>query len=128
MRLKWNDQRIAAIQHRLADALEGVEPGNGWRAWRAADGHPHRIEAVRAHLADAGKAWQDLSEEQRQEYVLSLFAPLPPSQELLAELVATATPVTATALDGPTLQRTSRALPPAVDDSLAPSRHSRPRA
>ncbi|MCO1593781.1 hypothetical protein M8C17_01215 [Micromonospora sp. RHAY321] len=43
------------------------------------EGHPLRIEAVRAHLADAGKAWQDLSEEQRQEYVLSLLAPCAPA-------------------------------------------------
>lgn len=44
---------IAAIQHRLADALEAADPGQGWHDWRNADGHPYRVQAVRAHLTGA---------------------------------------------------------------------------
>ncbi|MCO1594147.1 hypothetical protein M8C17_03135 [Micromonospora sp. RHAY321] len=82
---------IAAIQHRLADALEAADPGQGWHDWRNAAAHPHRVEAVRAHLTQAGKWWQDTSEEQRVAYVRDLLAPLRPSQELLAALITTAT-------------------------------------
>ncbi|WFE49878.1 hypothetical protein [Micromonospora sp. WMMD1155] len=77
---------IAAIQHRLVDALEAADPGQGWRTWRNADAHPHRVEAVRAHLAQAGEWWQDASDEQRAAYVRDLLAPLRLSQELLCEL------------------------------------------
>ncbi|MGC5017091.1 hypothetical protein [Micromonospora sp. DT47] len=79
---------IAAIQHRLADALEAADPSREWRNWRRADAHPHRVKAVRDHVAEAGKWWQDASEEQRAAYVGDLLAPLQPSQELLAELTA----------------------------------------
>src|SRR3954464_8831995 len=44
---------IAAIQRRLADALELADPGPGWSYWREADRHGQRIEAVRQHLAGA---------------------------------------------------------------------------
>ena len=93
----WDGERLSKYKHRLADALEAADPGNRWRDWRSADGHPHRVEAVRAHLTQAGKAWQDLSEEQREGYVLNLLAPLHPSQELLADLTATTAAMTATA-------------------------------
>ncbi|MEU7611926.1 hypothetical protein [Micromonospora sp. NPDC049204] len=77
---------IAAIQHRLVDALEAADPGQGWRTWRNADAHPHRVEAIRAHLTQAGEWWQDANDEQRAAYVRDLLAPLRLSQELLAEL------------------------------------------
>src|SRR5215510_3689183 len=60
---------IAAIQHRLADALEAADPGTGWRQWRRAEVHAHRVEAVRRHLAGAGKWWHDADHEQRAAYV-----------------------------------------------------------
>ncbi|WP_019900254.1 hypothetical protein [Salinispora arenicola] len=77
---------IAAIQHRLADALEAADPGQGWHDWRNADGHPHRVQAVRAHLTGAGKWWHDANGEQRAAYVRDILALLRPSPELLAEL------------------------------------------
>ncbi|MCM0676219.1 hypothetical protein NCC78_16195 [Micromonospora phytophila] len=82
---------IAAIQHRLADALEAADPGRGWHDWRSADAHPHTVEAVRAHLTEACSWWQEANEDQRLAYVRDLLAPLRPSQELLAELATTAT-------------------------------------
>lgn len=79
---------IAAIQHRLYDQLQAADPGKGWHEWRKADGHPHRLEAVRQHLATAGLWWTNSNTEQRITYVNDLLAPLRPSTELLAELVA----------------------------------------
>jgi hypothetical protein len=79
---------IADIQHRLADAPEDADPGHGWRDWRDAAAHPHRVEAVRAHLAEEGQWWQDASDEQRTVHVRTLLAPLRPSPELLVALAA----------------------------------------
>lgn len=66
-----------------ADALEAADPGHDWRN---ADGHPHRVQAVRAHLTGAGKWWHDANGEQRAAYVRDILALLRPSPELLAEL------------------------------------------
>ncbi len=71
---------------RLADALEAADPGQGWHDWRNADGHPHRVQAVRAHLTGAGGWWHDANGEQRAAYVRDILAPLRSSPELLAEL------------------------------------------
>jgi hypothetical protein len=80
---------LAAIQDRLADALEAADPGIGWRDWRDADGHPERIELVRRRLAEAGEWWRRATEENRAKHVRVLLAPLRPSDRLLAELAAT---------------------------------------
>ncbi len=77
---------IAAIQHRLADALEDADAGHGWRDWRDAAAHPHRVEAVRLHLLEENKWWDDASEEQRAAHVRNLLAPLRPAPELLSAL------------------------------------------
>ncbi len=93
---------IAAIQDRLADALEAADPGNGWRDWRDADRHGHRVEAVRRSLADAGRRWREMSVEQRAAHVRVLLAPLRPSDRLVNELIqepATSTADTAPAGD-----------------------------
>ncbi|MBE1485362.1 hypothetical protein [Plantactinospora soyae] len=79
---------IAAIQHRLADALEAVDPGGGWRTWRAAEAHTDRVEAVRRQLAGAGGWWRNMDEQDRRRYIQDLLAPLRVSDELLAELAA----------------------------------------
>jgi hypothetical protein len=79
---------IAAIQNRLADALEAADPGSGWTDWRAAEQHTDRVEAVRRHLSTAGRWWRDMSREQREGYVSDILAPLRLSDELLAELSA----------------------------------------
>jgi hypothetical protein len=93
---------IAAIQNRLADALEAADPGQGWRKWREAEGHPHRVEAVRRHLAKAGKWWQECDHEERIAHVRNVLAPLRPSDELLAELTAIGATVTASQGDSNT--------------------------
>lgn len=82
---------VAAIQHRLADALEAADPGDSWTVWRAADQHPHRVDAVRAHLSQQGEWWLASDEDRRSAYVRDLLAPLRPSRELLAELTAVQT-------------------------------------
>lgn len=88
---------IAAIQHRLADALEAADPSQRWRKWREAECHPHRVEAVRRQPTEApGKWWQDADHQQRRLYVRDLLAPLRPSDELLAELAGIEGAVTAT--------------------------------
>jgi len=87
---------IAAIQHRLADSLEAADPGQGWREWRKAEAHSHRVEAVRVHLAGSGKWWQDSGPEERAKYVRDLLAPLRLTEGLLAELTAIENPMTAT--------------------------------
>ena len=79
---------IAAIQHRLADALELADPGTGWNDWRKAEQHGHRVEAVRQYLAAAGPWWMQLGLEQRGAYVRDILAPLRVSTELLADLTA----------------------------------------
>ena len=78
---------IAAIQNRLADALEAADPGSGWTTWRAAAGHQQRVDAVRQHLSSTAGRWNDMSHEQRQAYVQDLLAPLRVPEGLLAELV-----------------------------------------
>ena len=79
---------IAAIQNRLADALEAADLGTGWTGWRAAEQHIDRVEAVRHHLSTAVRWWRDLSREQREDYIRDVLAPLRLSNELLAELSA----------------------------------------
>jgi hypothetical protein len=79
---------IAAIQHRLADALENAEPAKDWRTWRQAERHEHRVELVKARLAGAGGWWRKLSTDEKRAYVHDLLAPLLPSDELLDELAA----------------------------------------
>jgi hypothetical protein len=85
---------IAAIQHRLADALEDADAGHGWRGWRDAAAHPHRVEAVRLHLSEESEWWDGASEEQEATHVRNLLAPLRPAPELLFDLtgVTRATP------------------------------------
>lgn len=78
---------LAAIQHRLADALEAADPGTRWKEWRAAEQHLQRVETVRCHLSTAGQWWKDMAREQRGAYVRDILAPLRLSAELLAELV-----------------------------------------
>lgn len=78
---------IAAVQNRLADALEASDPGSGWAMWRAAEGHERRVEAVRRHLSSAGSWWDRMGAEQRRAYVLDILAPLRPQDGLLTELV-----------------------------------------
>ena len=77
---------IAAVQNRLADALQAVDPA--WREWLRAETHPHRVESIRLHLAEVGAWWQDSDREQRAKYVLDLLAPPQPSDELVADLTA----------------------------------------
>jgi hypothetical protein len=45
---------IAAIQNRLADALEAADAGSAWRNWRKAETHTDRVESIRLYLAGAG--------------------------------------------------------------------------
>jgi hypothetical protein len=78
---------IAAIQNRLADALEAADPGTGWRDWRDADRHDHRLDAVRRSLSHAGQRWQEMSVEQRTAHIRVLLAPLRPSDHLVNELI-----------------------------------------
>ncbi|WP_307872826.1 hypothetical protein [Paractinoplanes ovalisporus] len=78
---------IAAVQNRLADALEAADPGDGWTNWRAADGHETRVEAVRRHLRSSGDAWNSMSPDVRAGYVRDLLAPLRLPETLLAELI-----------------------------------------
>jgi hypothetical protein len=78
---------IAAIQNRLADALEAADPGAGWTTWRAADGHQQRIDAVRQHLVTTFGRSCGMTREQRRAYVQDLLAPLRIREDLLAELV-----------------------------------------
>jgi hypothetical protein len=78
---------LAAIQNRLADALEAADPGTGWTEWRAAAQHTHRVDAVRRHLASADGWWNAMSREQRDAHVRDLLAPLRVSDDLLGELV-----------------------------------------
>jgi hypothetical protein len=78
---------IAAIQNRLADALEAADPGLGWTTWRAAEGHDQRVDAVRQHFLSAAVHWNGMSREQRKAYVQDLLAPLRTPDDLLAELV-----------------------------------------
>jgi hypothetical protein len=78
---------IAAIQNRLADALEAADPGSGWTAWRDVEGHQQRVDAVRLHLVSAADHWNGMSREQREAYVQDLLAPLRTPHALLAELV-----------------------------------------
>jgi acyl-CoA reductase-like NAD-dependent aldehyde dehydrogenase len=93
---------IAAIQNRLADALEAADPGSGWTTWRAAEGHQQRIDAVRQHLLSAAGQWNGMSREQRQAYVQDLLAPLRTPDDLLAELVdVQASPVPTRSTDSP---------------------------
>ena len=77
---------IAAIQRRLADALEAAHPDQRWREWRKADGHADGVEVVRRHLAGAGTWWQEADPEKRAAYVRDLLAPLRPSDQLVVEL------------------------------------------
>ena len=49
---------IAAIQNRLADALEAADPGTGWTDWRPAEEHTDRVGAVRRHLSTPGRWWR----------------------------------------------------------------------
>ena len=79
---------IAAIQHRLADALESADGGTSWSDWRDAEQHAHRVDAVRRHLATAGRWWKELDPEQRDVYIRDVLAPLRLPAELLADLVA----------------------------------------
>jgi hypothetical protein len=81
---------IAAIQHRLADALENADAGHRWRDWRDAAAHPHRVEAVHLQLSEEGKWWDGASEEQRATHVRNLLAPLRPAPELLSALTGVA--------------------------------------
>jgi hypothetical protein len=78
---------IAALQNRLADALEAADPGSEWTTWRAAAGHQQRIEAVRQHLLSAAGRWNVMDHAERRAYVLDLLAPLHTSEDLLAELM-----------------------------------------
>jgi hypothetical protein len=78
---------IAAIQNRLADALEAADPGSGWTKWRAAGGHQRRVDTVRHHLMSSVSHWNDMGREQRRAYVKDLLAPLRIPEDLLAELV-----------------------------------------
>jgi hypothetical protein len=78
---------IAAIQNRLADALEAADPGSGWTEWRAAEGHEGRVDAVRHLLLSGSRAWTGMSREERQAYVQDLLAPLRLAQDLMTELV-----------------------------------------
>ncbi|WP_203841260.1 hypothetical protein [Winogradskya humida] len=92
---------VAAIQNRLADALEAADPGPGWTKWRAAERHQHRVDAVRQHLSDAGH-WNAMSREQREAYVEDLLAPLRIASDLLDDLVAVqADPVPTRSTDSP---------------------------
>jgi hypothetical protein len=78
---------IAAVQDRLADALEAVDPGSGWHSWRKAEAHTRRVEKVRRYLSTAGDWWRNMPEQERAAHVRVLLAPLRPSIELLDELV-----------------------------------------
>ena len=79
---------IAAIQHRLCDELVAADPGTGWQRWREAEGHEHRVDIVRQHLATGDPWWADPTIEDRAEHVRNLLAPLLLSPELVAELIA----------------------------------------
>lgn len=97
---------IAAIQNRLADALEAADPGSGWTTWRAAGGHQQRIDAVRQHLLSTTGRWNDMSREQRRAYVQDLLAPLRTPEALLAELIhVRAAPVPTRSTDSPAKDR-----------------------
>jgi hypothetical protein len=78
---------IAAVQRRLADALEAADSGTRWATWRAAERHVHRVELLRRHLAEAGRWWKEMSRERRGAYVQDVLAPLRLPAQLLAELV-----------------------------------------
>jgi hypothetical protein len=91
---------IAAIQNRLADALEVADPGSGWTTWRAADGHQQRVDGVRQHLLSTTGRWNGMSRERRRAYVQDLLAPLRISEDLLAELVVQAASVPVRSTDG----------------------------
>jgi hypothetical protein len=91
---------IAAIQNRLADALEAADPGSGWTSWRAADAHQQRVDAVRQYLSTTAVRSSGMSPEQRRAYAQDLLAPLRTPEALLAELVdAQASPVPAEPTD-----------------------------
>lgn len=99
MRLKFEGQAdeffgspyIAAVQHRVADALELAEPKRGWSEWRNASAHQHEVEIVRHHLAGLTNWWPSAAKSERAQYVRDLLARLLPSPDLLAELVNTDT-------------------------------------
>jgi hypothetical protein len=78
---------IAAVQNRLADALEAADPGSGWCDWRKAEAHTRYVEKVRGFLSTAGDWWRNTSEQERATHVRVLLAPLRPSAGLLDELV-----------------------------------------
>ncbi|WP_233624224.1 hypothetical protein [Actinoplanes sp. ATCC 53533] len=78
---------IAAIQNRLADALEAADPGSGWTTWRAADGHQQRVDAIRQHLESTASRRNGMTREQRRAYVQDLLAPLRIPEDQLTELV-----------------------------------------
>lgn len=77
---------IAAIQHRLVDALAAAEPTKDWDAWRDASRHPEKIDKVRQHLADLSDWWKGVPPAQREEHVRTVLAPLLLGKELLHEL------------------------------------------
>jgi hypothetical protein len=80
---------IAAIQNRLADALEAAEPAKDWGTWRSAEIHADRVELVRRRLGQAGEWWQNLTRDERRTHVRDLLAPLRASDELINTLAAT---------------------------------------
>ncbi|MCY1144139.1 hypothetical protein OWR29_39610 [Actinoplanes sp. Pm04-4] len=97
---------IAAIQNRLADALEAADPGSGWTTWRDAEGHQQRIDAVRQHLLSTAGHWNGMSREQQRAYVQDLLAPLRTSEDLVAELVdLQAAPISTGSTDSPAKDR-----------------------
>ncbi|MEV0899532.1 hypothetical protein [Actinoplanes sp. NPDC049802] len=65
---------IAAVQHRLADALATAEPSKPWAAWRDTAGHSEKIDKVRNHIAGLGRFWAEADATTRRKYVLDLLA------------------------------------------------------
>lgn len=95
---------IAAVQNRLADALEAADPGTGRTEWRGVQQHTQRVDDVRRHLLSAGSWWNDMTREQRTDYVRDLLAPLRVPDDILAdltELPAQPAPNPAAACDWP---------------------------
>ncbi|RZU51198.1 hypothetical protein EV385_3005 [Krasilnikovia cinnamomea] len=79
---------IAAVQHRLADALTTAEPSKPWAAWRDAAGHSEKIDKVRNHIAGLGRFWAEANVTTRRQCVRDLLAPLLPDDTLLHDLTA----------------------------------------
>jgi hypothetical protein len=76
---------VAAVQRRLVEALQAATPGPGCAQWRDAGAHEWRLPKVRAYLA---RTLPSVAVDKRREFLLDVLAPLLPSNELVAELLA----------------------------------------